>query len=58
MKSIFVCLLHLGSLWENGSNHAQYRWFENPRGLDPKIGVLLRQGLKIGYLPESNVNGE
>ena len=55
MKSIFICLLQPGCLW---ASRDQYRWLDSPEGLDPEIGLLLKQGLKIGYLPESYVNGE
>ena len=55
MKSIFICLLQLGCLW---ASRDQYRWLDSPKGLDPEIGFLLKQGLKIGYLPESYFNGQ
>ena len=55
MKSIFICLLQLGCLW---ASRDQYSWLDSPSGLEPEIGLLLKQGLKIGYLPESYVNGE
>ena len=55
MKSIFICLLQLGCLW---AIRDQYGWLDSPLGLDPEIILLLKQGLKIGYLPQSYVNGE
>ena len=56
MKFIFLFSLHLGNFWASCSRD-QYRWLDSPSGLDPEIGILLKQGLKIGYLPESYVNG-
>ena len=63
MKFIILFSLHLGSLWASkltGSNspYEQYESLDEPLGLNPEIGLLLKQGLKIGYLPESYVNGE
>ena len=58
MKFIFLFSLQLGSLWASSSPYEQYEWLDSPEGLDPEIGVLLKQGLKIGYLPESYVNGQ
>ena len=58
MKSIFICLLHLSGLLASSSPYGQYGWLDNSFGLDPEIILLLKQGLKIGYLPESYVNGE
>ena len=58
MKFIFLFSLQFGILWASESPHEQYRWLDSPEGLDPEIGVLLKQGLKIGYLPESYVNGQ
>ena len=55
MKSILICLLQLGCLW---ASHDQYRWLDSPEGLDPKIGLLLKQGLKIGYIQKSSKNGK
>ena len=63
MKFIILFSLHLGSLWASKltgstSPYEQYEWLHEPLGLNPEIGLLLKQGLKIGYLPESYVNGE
>ena len=63
MKFIIFFSLQLGSLWATtltgrNSPYEQYESFDEPLGLNPEIGLLLKQGLKIGYLPESYVNGE